>query len=219
MMQKKSHMQHHLIVKIFKWLKITLLSCCVMLPSITSASNTAAQPQPKPSYYRYYDAQGRVTISRNVSPEHIRHGYEVLDRNMFLIKKVPAYNLQKDLSQSTARASQLRETQQDQQIKRSYRNVKYATEKKEDALKLIQKQISDHYLRMKQLQSDRAEFLTKKSDLIFNKQPIPTSLQKNLDSNEANIKQTRQNIEMLKTQLAHQETFYNDIINRLQKME
>lgn len=218
MMQKKSHMQHHLIVKIFKWLKITLLSCCVVLSSAVIASNTTTQ-QPKPSYYRFYDAQGRVTISRNVSPDHIRHGYEVLDRNMYLIKKVPAYNVQKDLSQSNVRASQLREAQQDQQIKRSYRNVKYATEKKEEALKLIQKQVSDNYLRMKQLQSDRAEFLTKKADLIFNKQPIPTSLQNNLDNNEANIKQTRQNIEMLKTQLAHQDAFYNDIINRLQKME
>lgn len=216
MMQKKTHIQYFYIVKFAQWLKISLLSSLVLYPALTFANTTQ---ESKPAYYRYYDANGRVTVSRNASPEHIRHGYEVLDRNMYLIKKVPAYNVQKDLSQESVRAAEHRQNQRDLQLKRSYRNVKYATEKKADALKLVQKQISETYLRMKQLQADRADFLTQKADLIFNKKPVPLTLQDKLNNNEAHIKQTRQNIEVLKNHLGEQEAFYNDIINRLQTLE
>lgn len=202
-----------LIVGFMKLLLLSMLLLCSM--SFANPSN----PQPKPTYYRYYDSKGTATISRNVSQAHIRHGYEVLDRNMYLIKKVPAYNLEQDLRQERTRAAQHQQSQRDQQIVRSYRNVKYATEKKKEAVALIQKQINEQYLRMKQLQTDRADFLTKKADLIFNKQPIPIQLQKNLDNNQANIKHVRENIEMLKTHLAQQEQFFDDIIKRLQMLQ
>ena len=215
-MQIKSHIQSS-SVKTAQWLKLFLLPFLVLW-STYALSNTTPQ-QPKPAYYRFYDSKGVVTISRNVSPDHIRHGYEVLDRNMYLIRKVPAYNVQKDLSQEGLRAAKQKEDQKDQQIKRSYRNVKYANEKRADAAKVIHKQISENYLRMKQLQSDRADFLTQKADLIFNKKPINSSLQQKLDNNEAHIKQTRKNIETLKNQLAQQDAFFDEIISRLQKME
>lgn len=182
-------------------------------------SSVFANSEPKPSYYRYVDSKGVVTISRNVSQAHVRHGYDVLDRNMYLIKKVPAYNVEADLKQADKRQYDHIKRQQDLQFKRSYRNVSYATQKKQEALKIIQKQINEQYMRMKTLQSDRADFLTQKADLIFNKKPIPANLQTKLDNNEANIKHVRQMIEHLKDQLAQQQQFYDDIIKRLQTME
>lgn len=192
-----------------------LISSIVLLCSFSIAN---ADPV-KPAYYRYYDSKGVVTISRNVSQAHIRHGYEVLDRNMYLIKKVPAYNVDQDVKQESNRAAQYQKRQRDQQIIRSYRNVTYATQKKNETLNIIQKQINEQYLRMKRIQSDRASFLTQKADLIFNKKPIPIQLQKNLENNEANMKHVRENIQKLKAQLAQQEQFFDDIINRLQMLE
>ena len=183
---------------------LLLLSIVLLCSYSFSYANTN---QPKAAYYRYYDSKGVTTISRNVSQAHIRHGYEVLDRNMFVIQKVAAYNVEQDLKQEKNRAAQHQQLQRDQQLIRSYRNVKYATEKKEETVKNIQKQINEQYLRMKTLQNDRADFLSQKADLIFNKKAIPTQLQKNLDNNEASVKHVRQNIEQLKTQMGQQEAF------------
>ena len=180
------------------------------------ANNTTA---PKGAYYRYYDSSGIATISRNLSQAHIRHGYEVLDKNMYLVQKVPAYIVEKDLKNESKRAADYKQNQQNEQLRRSYRNVKYASEKKTEALGKIEKQISEQFLRMRKLQADRSNFLTQKSEMILNKKPIPPQLTATLANNEAAIQQSRKIIENLKIQLGQQQQFYDDIIRRLQTME
>lgn len=47
-------------------------------------------------WYRYYDSRGTANISANVTPAHIRYGYESLDQNMQVIAKTPAWNGDRD---------------------------------------------------------------------------------------------------------------------------
>ena len=56
-----------------------------------------AETPPKATWYRYYDSKGIANISSNVTPNHIRHGYEALDQNMQVIQRNRAYNTEADL--------------------------------------------------------------------------------------------------------------------------
>lgn len=196
---------------------LTMMLCCLSLfwSSIVFADSSQ---QRRAAYYRYYD-NGIATVSKSVSPTHIRRGYEALDSNMYLIYKVPPYNAEEDLRQERTRAAQSEQQRKDNQLKRSYRNVAYATEKKEESLNVIQKQITQQYQRMTQLQGDRNKYLKQKSDYILNKKPVPESLQTFLNNNEAHIKNTRKSIEQLKSAYAQQEQHFDYIISRLQRME
>ncbi len=185
----------------------------------TTAMAATSQQQPRAVYYRYYDSKGVATISKSVSPTHIRRGYDALDQNMYLIYKVPPYNVEADLKQEQTRAARSIQQRKDEQIKRSYRTVAYAVDKKEESLKVVQKQINQQYQQMRQLQEDRSQFLQQKSDYVLNKKPVPTTLQKNINNNAIIIRNTRNAIEQLKLVYNQQERHFDYIISRLQTME
>ena len=60
-----------------------------ILPAIAVADRVQNQ-QPKAHWYRTYD-QGTPALSSTITERHIRNGYEVLDRNMQTIRRVPPY--------------------------------------------------------------------------------------------------------------------------------
>ena len=118
----------------------------------------AANPQSHAVWYRYYDQKGIANISSSVTPAHIRYGYEALDRNMQVIRRNRPYNAEADLRQSTQREAQARQREQDLKLKRAYGNVAIATEKQNQALSGIKKQIQSQQDQLRQLQSDRILF-------------------------------------------------------------
>ena len=61
---------------------------CAVFLCVFCSSSFAAVEQPKAVWYRYYDKNGVANVSTSVTPEHIRYGYEALDRNMQVIKKI-----------------------------------------------------------------------------------------------------------------------------------
>lgn len=215
MMQLKCLQQHHKSALV-KVCGIFLFAIYLSSASSLVCANTS---QAKAAYYRYYDSKGVATVSRNVSPTHIQRGYEVLDRNMYLIKKVPAYSVEKDLKQEQNRAVQSEQARKDQTLKKSYRNVAFATEKKKEILNILQKQIDKQYQEMQRLQTDRSKYLQQKNNYVLDRKPIPALLQQNLNNNEAHIKNTRNSIEQLKLAYSKQEQHFDYIISRLQKME
>ena len=192
----------------------------IILPVIFAFSSHfvfANNTQPKAAYYRYY-SNGVATVSRTVTPTHIRRGYEVLDQNMYLIKKVPDYNVEKDLREEKQRAVQFERHRKDLQIKRSFRDVEYATRKKNDVMKVLNKQLHQQYILMKQLQTDRSKYLTAKAKFLLNKEEVPTSLESNIYNNKQHIQNTRDAIENLKRTISDQQDYYDYVIHRLQVM-
>lgn len=186
-----------------------------MLHSHFAVANNS---QPKAAFYRYYNSNSVASVSRSVTPTHVRRGYEVLDRNMYLIRTVPPYNVEQDLRNEKNRAAQFERDRKDQQIKRSFRNVDYATRKKNEALKVLNKQLRQQYVLMKQLQSDRSKYLTIKSNLLLQKKATPTGLESNIQNNLNQIKTVRLSIENLKNTIADQTQYYDYVISRLQTM-
>lgn len=175
--------------------------------------------QPKAAYYRYIDANGVANISRSVTPTHIRKGYDALDRNMYVLYKVAPYNVEADLKQESHRAAQSLQQRKDAQLLRSYRNSQYATEKKKEILSVTKKQLDQQYQQLRTMQADRVKFLQQRSDAILNQQPVPASLQQNLNNNKNSIESVRITIEQLKTLYAEQEQQYDMIIKRLIELE
>ncbi|WP_228258823.1 hypothetical protein [Acinetobacter ihumii] len=180
----------------------------------------AATEQPRAVWYRYYDQKGIANISSSVTPAHIRYGYEALDRNMQVIKRSKPYNVEADLRQSSQRQAAARQREQDLKLKRAYGNTAIATEKQNQALLGIKKQIMVQQDQLKQLQSDRILFKRQEMEYLRKGETtIPQRLKDQLKQNEQNIDDMKQNLTALQNNYRSTQEHYSNIISRLKALE
>jgi hypothetical protein len=198
--------------KIFRFvLSVSLVTC--------SALACADTPQTKAAWYRYYDKNGVANISTSVTPAHIKNGYEALDRNMQVIKRNHAYNVEKDLQQSTLRASEVRKLEQDARLKRAYGNSSVATNKRNELLNNLKQQINLQNQNLKQLQSDRIILKRQEMEYYRKGNTVPSTLKDRIKYNAENIDKTKGYMEGLQNNYRQTQNQYDDIINRLKKLE
>lgn len=190
-----------------------LVGICIL--SLTMQSVAWA----KAKYYRYTNSSGTPSISRIVTPEMIRLGYQELDSNMSFIRAVPPYNSSSDLKKGAQRANQIEQAKRDLQLRRAYHNVEYATRKKNESLANIQKQIDLHQKTIEKAQTERQKLYAQKATLLNSKKPVPTTLQQNLDNNEQAFKRANQALGLLTTQYKQETQKYDQIIQRLRAMQ
>lgn len=190
--------------------------CLLVLAPLFSVS---AQTPSKAKWYRYYDSKGVANISTNVTPNHIRHGYEALDQNMQVIQRAKAYNVEKDIKLAPQRAAQAKQQEADIKLQRAYNNSKVATEKRDTALAATQKQMQFHQDQLKQLQTDRIAFKRQEMEYQRKGKNVPKSLQDMLENNERNIHDKRQAIQALQAHARKTQADYAQIISRLVTLE
>lgn len=178
-----------------------------------------AEQQPKAEWYRYYDKNGVANISTSVTPAHIKYGYEALDRNMQVIKRNKAYSVERDLKQSTSRASEVRKLEQDARLKRAYGNSTVATNKKNEILQNIKQQINMQNQNLKQLQSDRIVLKRQEMEYYRKGNTVPVILKDRIKYNSENIARSKGYIESLQSSYQSTQSYYDDIINRLKRLE
>lgn len=206
-------------LKFAKYFKMFCKTCLMGgLNFIMLSTSMAADAQPKAVWYRYYD-KGVANISSTVTPAHIRHGYEALDANMQVIRRNNPYNAEKDAQQSTVRAAQAKQYEQDVRLKRAYGNSSVAINKRNEQLASIKKQISLQQAQVKQLQSDRLLLKRQEMEHFRKGSTVPFELKQSLKYNSDRITQTKNNIENLQKSYQNTQTYYNNIIQRLQAME
>lgn len=193
------------------------LGVCIGLGALLCC--TVIYANEKAVYYRYYDQNRSVNISKSVTQQHIRYGYQTLDRNMQVISNVPPYNFHDDLKQENVRAAQSQQIKNDQLIKRSYRNAAYATEKKNQTLTNLTKHIAKYDDYLQQLYSKQSQLEQQKQVLLQQKKPIPINLQQQLDQNLNTLKHTQTNQNILKAQYQQQQQHYDEIIQRLNTLK
>lgn len=179
----------------------------------------SAQGPLKPTWYRYYDHKGVANISSNVTPNHIRSGYEALDQNMQVIQRNRPYNSEADAKKAPQRAAQARQNAADLKLKKAYGNAQVALTKKNESLKGIKKQIIFQQDQLKQLQNDRIYFKRQEMEHLRKGQGIPAVLKSTLDNNQKNIKERKDNIEVLQSYYRNTQTKYDNIITRLKTLE
>ncbi len=179
----------------------------------------SAQGPVKPTWYRYYDHKGVANISTSVTPNHIRFGYEALDQNMQVIQRNRPYNSEADAKKAPQRAAQARQNAADLKLKKAYGNAQVALTKKNESLKGIKKQIIFQQDQLKQLQNDRIYFKRQEMEHLRKGQGIPAVLKSTLDNNQKNIKERKDNIEVLQSYYRNTQTKYDNIITRLKTLE
>ncbi|QNH51839.1 hypothetical protein HWI77_03325 [Acinetobacter venetianus] len=192
---------------------------CAVFLCVFCSSSFAAVEQPKAVWYRYYDKNGVANVSTSVSPEHIRYGYEALDRNMQVIKKNRPYNAAQDIQQSARRESIARQREQDLRLKRAYGNTKIAASKRDQILATLKKQLNYQQDQLQQLQQDKIAFKRQEMEYHRKGQAIPTQLKNNLENNNRNIDNVKRTVESLRNAYHKTESDYEDIINRLRILE
>ncbi|MBU3084440.1 hypothetical protein [Acinetobacter seifertii] len=195
---------------------IGIASCgALFLSSPTFAANDA----PKAVWYRYYDQHGIANISTSVTPAHIRHGYEALDQNMQVIKRSHPYNSETDLNQSSQRALSARYREEDNKLKKAYSNSKTAVIKRDQALLAIKKQMNYQQEQLNHLQQDKILFKRQEMEYFRKGEKVPERLKALIENNLTNILKVKQTLELLSKNYNHTNNEYENIIERLKKLE
>ncbi|MBD1231126.1 hypothetical protein IC789_16660 [Acinetobacter seifertii] len=195
---------------------IGIVSCgALFLSSPTFAANDA----PKAVWYRYYDQHGIANISTSVTPAHIRHGYEALDQNMQVIKRSHPYNSETDLNQSSQRALSARYREEDNKLKKAYSNSKTAVIKRDQALLAIKKQMNYQQEQLNHLQQDKILFKRQEMEYFRKGEKVPERLKALIENNLTNILKVKQTLELLSKNYNHTNNEYENIIERLKKLE
>lgn len=193
--------------------KFFLISLLLLQSAFTFAEEVKAV------WYRYYDSKGVANISTSVTPNHIRYGYEALDRNMQVIKRNRPYNAETEQKKAPQRAAQAKQREADLRLKRAYTNSKVAINKGNEALANIKKQISFQQDQLRQLQSDHILFKRQEMEYLRKGDPVPAILKSNLSNNATNIRSKKEQIQALQTNYRNTQAEYANIIARLKAME
>ncbi|HEM8406611.1 TPA: hypothetical protein ACNIH0_001525 [Acinetobacter baumannii] len=184
-----------------------------------SSPTLAANAAPKAVWYRYYDQHDIANISTSVTPAHIRYGYEALDQNMQVIKRNHPYNSEADLNQSSQRALSARYREEDNKLKRAYSNSKTATIKRDQALLAIKKQINYQQDQLSQLQQDKILFKRQEMEYFRKGEQVPERHKTLIENNLMNINKVKQTLEILSKTYNRTNKDYENIIERLKKLE
>ena len=192
---------------------------CTLVLFLFCHSTFAANEQPRAVWYRYYDRNGVANVSTSVTPEHIRHGYDALDRNMQVIKRNQAYNSTVDIQQSARRESLARQREQDLKLKRAYGSAQIAAGKRDQILVNLKKQLNYQQDQLQQLQKDKIAFKRQEMEFHRKGESIPPALRKNLENNTNNIDNVKRVVESLRNSYHKTETDYAAIISRLNLLE
>ncbi|MFH7764791.1 hypothetical protein [Acinetobacter sp. BSP-28] len=196
-------------------LRFIFLSFLILQSAMTYAEN----PPSKATWYRYYDSRGVANISTNVTPNHIRHGYEALDQNMQVIRRNRAYNSEADIKKAPQRAAQAKQQAADIKLKKAYGTSQVALTKRNDILTSIKKQIAFQQDQLKQLQTDRIYFKRQQIEHLRKAEGIPASLKNTIENNQKNIEAKKAMIQSLQINYRNTQAEYDNIIARLKALE
>lgn len=186
---------------------------------VFSSPTLAITDTPKAVWYRYYDQHGIANISTSVTPAHIRYGYEALDQNMQVIKRNHPYNSERDLNQSPQRALSAQYREQDNKLKKAYSNSKTAIMKRDQALLAIKKQINYQQEQLTQLQQDKILFKRQEMEYFRKGEKVPERHKTLIENNLNNINKVKQTLEILSKTYNRTNNDYENIIDRLKKLE
>ncbi|ESK54669.1 MAG: hypothetical protein I8H98_01845 [Moraxellaceae bacterium] len=205
--------------RVSHFITITRNYICVFFLLVFCNTSFALTEQPKAVWYRYYDKNGVANVSTSVTPEHIRYGYEALDRNMQVLKRNRPYNATADVQQSSHRESIARQREQDIKLKRAYGSTKIAAVKRDQILANLKKQLNYQQEQLKQLQQDKIGFKRQEMEYHRKGEVLPPQLKNNLENNAKNIDNVKRTVESLRNAYHKTEVEYADIINRLKILE
>lgn len=191
----------------------------LLITTLLYTSSLWAEGTVRPSWYRYYDNKGIANVSTHVTPEHIKYGYQSLDSNMQVIQRTLPFDSKQHATQSKTAQQSNAQKENDQRLKRAYGSSKMATQKRQESLLHLNKQIQLQAQQIRQLKQDRELFLREEQIYKRRNEPLPRILENRLNYNEQHIQQSQKQLRSLQSQYQKTQVEYDRIIARLKTLE
>ena len=184
----------------------------------SSYSSGANNPQPIIRWYRYYNGSGQPSLSSTITDQHLKYGYEALDRNMQVIKRVPPYSTESYARQKAKRDAEATKRQADMNLRRTYGSVTQAVAKRKLMLADMASRKSYIQTQLIGLQRMLSKDIAQAATYERQSKPVPAMLQKSITDNKKNVLEAQQNIQAINERQQQVIQQYDDIIRRLKTM-
>ena len=109
--------------------------------------------------YRYYNDKGVPTMSDQITEEHIRRGYDIVDRKMQVIRKFPPFDEGIYLKDKARRDAAFRQQQEDARILRLFSSARDAELARNRQLDTLETSIGYNTLQLQRIKRLRADFV------------------------------------------------------------
>ncbi|XID75660.1 hypothetical protein ACF3NA_03725 [Alkanindiges sp. WGS2144] len=186
--------------------------------SAYASASTVNNVQPKIRWYRYYNSNGQPNLSGTITEQHLRYGYEALDRNMQVIKRVPPYSAENYAAQKAKREAQEAQRQSDLNLRKTYGSVSQATTKRDQILADMSSRKSYMQAQLITLQRALGTDIAQAANYERQGKPIPAALQKSLENNRKNVQDAEKNIQAISERQQQVRQQYAEIIQRLSRL-
>lgn len=193
---------------------LTLLAGSLISPSHADEPDMAR-------WYRFYNDKNQPTVTDRITEEHTARGYEALDKNMQLLRKVPP---QRRLTPAEVEAAKAKRTadakriEDDKQLTRLYSKPADAENNRNRQIDAIQLRIDFTTSSFNRLRDSRAKEAQQAAVLERASKPVPKPLRDSIANYDKQIQQMQTEIQARK---AEQEKIRNDfapIIQRLSEL-
>lgn len=166
-------------------------------------------------WYRYYDASGKPTVSTSVTANHIKYGYEVLNSQMYVVRRVPPSNQaieKRQLQQAQANKNQQQELQR---LRQAYGSSTSAMRKRDELLKKLNEQLNFNNTQYTQLMNTNRNLQTQQSNYTRQGKAVPAHIATSLNQNNKALQTMFHNIKALQQQISKTTTEYQHVIQTL----
>lgn len=166
-------------------------------------------------WYRYYDASGKPTISTSVTANHIKHGYEVLNNQMYVVRRVPPSSQAIEKRQLQQAQTNKNQQQELQRLRQAYGSSTSAMRKRDELLKKLNEQLNFQNTQYTQLMNANRNLQIQQSNYTRQGKAVPANISNSLNQNNKALQTMLHNIKVLQQQISKTTTEYQHIIQTL----
>ena len=200
-------------------LMLTVLCGVSVLPvtAVADAERFKSQ-QPKAHWYRTYE-QGAPALSSTITERHIRNGYEVLDRNMQVIRRVPPYVAAQYEQQKAQRDRADAQRQADRNLVAVHISSVHASAKRDSMLSEMRTRQQFLQTQLNSLQQELARDIAAAAAYERRQQAIPAPVQQRLTLKREQVAQAETNVQAIEKRQLDVISDYKSILERLNYIE
>ena len=188
-----------------------------LLPTVAVADRVQNQ-SPKAHWYRTYD-QGTPAISSTITERHIRNGYEVLDRNLQMIRRVPPYIASQYDQQKAQRDRLDAQRQADRNLMAIHISSLHAATKRDSLLNEMQARQQFLQAQLNDLKLELAKDIAAAAAYERRQKAIPDPIRQRLELKRAQVAQADTNVQALEKRQIEVIAEYKKVIERLNYIE
>lgn len=188
-----------------------------MLPTVAVADRIQNQ-QPKAHWYRTYD-QGTPALSSTITERHIRNGYEVLDRNLQVIRRVPPYVAAQYEQQKAQRERLDVQRQADRNLVAIHTSSIHAAAKRDKILDEMQTRQQFLQAQLSDLNQQLARDIAAAAAYERRQQAIPNTVRQRLELKRDQVAQAETNVAAIEKRQLEVVAEYKSVIERLTYIE